>query len=89
MVEYEYKHNGVTGNGYADLFCLGTPDSAEEVASRYHVGQEITVFVNPNNPEESSFGMQINPTTILYVLAGAGFLILEIWAIQKLDVIVN
>jgi hypothetical protein len=82
LVEYQYEYNGVTGTGFANLFCLGTPDSAEEVAKRYPAGEEITVLVNPNRPQQSSFGMQINPTTILYVLAGAGFLWLEIWVLE-------
>jgi hypothetical protein len=73
IVEYEYCYGGQkfrSSRRSAANFTSGSPGAAKSVTSRYPVGCNVTVFVNPKKPAKSS--LEYGNTTLSWILIVLG-----------------
>lgn len=79
IVEYEYSYRGKaysSSKRRAGNYASGASEEAEAILSRYPVGGRVTVFVDPEDPDNSVLEFGATPLSwiciILGVLVGAG-----------------
>jgi hypothetical protein len=74
-VEYEYCYDEQkfkSSRRSAANFISGMKEAAESVTSRYVVGSNVTVFVNPKNPAKSA--LEYGNTTLSWILIVLGLI---------------
>jgi Protein of unknown function (DUF3592) len=78
LIRYEYQAGSqklVSDKFSADNFTLGVPFAVQSVINRYQLGQQVTVFYNPDNPEQSVLERRVTVGAYVWIAIGLFFLI--------------
>lgn len=81
VIEYEFFHNGQifkSSQRTHGNYISGNNKTAESVTLRYPVNSDVTVFVNPRNPEKSVLEYGVTPSSWVFILLGLAFTIFAV-----------
>jgi len=73
IVEYEYSYGGKaysSSKRRAGNYASGASEEAEAILSRYPVGGRVTVFVDPEDPDNSVLEFGATPLSWICIILG-------------------
>ena len=78
VIEFEFSYESSIIYGTANIFTIGSRESAAATIERYPSGTSISVLVNPQNPRQTCLKFQITPGSWLFILIGILFSVIEV-----------